>query len=184
MNSTFAIIWNMAEVRCEVVPLPCVADEILPGLSRACAMKFASVVALTLPGLATHHRDRHERCRIVAEPAIEVLVDDERRSRRRQQRIAVRFRTEGRLGADIASGSRLVLDDDGLAPFARQDFEYDARHKVCRAAGRKRHDDLDGAMRIIEGRCGSDQCRHDCTATQQGDDEFDCPTAQAKYPAP
>ena len=66
-NFTPAIIWNISEVRCEVVPLPCVADVILPGLALAKAMNSATVFCGTFAGLTTsafgtaaHDDDRHE----------------------------------------------------------------------------------------------------------------------------
>jgi hypothetical protein len=43
-NFVPVIIWNHSEVRCEVVPTPCVAALILPGLARAWAMNSASVL--------------------------------------------------------------------------------------------------------------------------------------------
>src|SRR5215471_10611976 len=52
-NLTFASIWNIAEVRCEVVPLPWVAEVILPGFARANAMNCGTVLAVIFTGLTT-----------------------------------------------------------------------------------------------------------------------------------
>src|SRR5262245_57270807 len=51
-NFTLAIIWNSSDVRCEVEPLPWLAEVILPGLALASAMNAASESAFTL-GLTT-----------------------------------------------------------------------------------------------------------------------------------
>src|SRR5262249_2788366 len=86
-----------------------------------------------------------------AEPRIEILVDDERGRRRREQRVAIRVGLGDRLGADIAGGADAVLDHHRLSPLLRQPVGEDARHHVGGAAGGKRHDDLDRPRR--EGVC-------------------------------
>src|SRR6516162_6894609 len=50
---TCAIIWNISEVSCEVVPLPWVAYVILPGFARAQAMTSLILLAAILSGLTT-----------------------------------------------------------------------------------------------------------------------------------
>ena len=71
-----------------------------------------------------------------------------------EQRIAVRLRLRDATGAQRAAGTADILDDDLLAEILRHGFRDEARHRVGRATGRKRHHDSDGAFRIGLGACG------------------------------
>ena len=55
--------------------------------------------------------------------------------RDQEERIAVGGRAHDRLGADIAAGTRPVLDDEWLAKPLRQPLTDQAREDVGRAAG-------------------------------------------------
>src|SRR5437762_1738484 len=50
---TCAIIWNISDVSCDVVPLPCVASVTLPGLACVLAMNSLILLAAILSGLTT-----------------------------------------------------------------------------------------------------------------------------------
>ena len=100
-----------------------------------------------------HHNDRFEFGRIERQLRIEALVDHKRRRRRGEQCVAVRCRAIGRLGADVSGGTGAVLDDDRLAPLARQPFRDQPRHGVSRSSGRERHDDFYSAVGIAVGPC-------------------------------
>ena len=82
---------------------------------------------------------------------IEILIDHQRRRRRRKQRVTIGSRMIDEFGADIARRAGAVLDDDRLAPFARQPVRDQPRNGVGGAAGRERHDDFDRPVRIIFG---------------------------------
>ena len=86
--------------------------------------------------------------RVERQIGIEVLIVDQRRRRRGQQRVAVGRCLVDDLRADIAGRARVVLDDDRLAPFAREPIRHDARHGIGGPAGRERHDDLHGVIGI------------------------------------
>ena len=98
-----------------------------------------------------HHNDRLEFGGIEPQLRIETLVDHQRRRRRREQCVAVRRRAIDLLGADVSGSPGAVLDDDRLAPFARQPFRDQPRHGVSRSSGRERHDDFHGAVGIAIG---------------------------------
>ena len=93
---------------------------------------------------AAEHGDRHEVLGLVGELLVEALVDRERPGRRDEQRMAVGLGLRREIGADVAAGAGLLLDDDRLAPFRLQLVGGDARQHVVDAAGRERHDELDG----------------------------------------
>ena len=65
-----------------------------------------------------------------------------------EQRIAVRLGVGDAAGAQRAAGAADILDDDLLAEILRHGFRDEARDRVGRAAGRKRHHNGDGAFRI------------------------------------
>src|SRR4051812_27437556 len=54
-------------------------------------------------------------------------------------------------GTDVSGGARAVLDDNGLAPFARQPVGDNPRNRVGGSSGRKWNDDFDGSVRVITG---------------------------------
>ena len=51
---TFAISWKSSDVRCEVVPLPCVALVTLPGILCRIIDHSAMLDAVTLLGLTSN----------------------------------------------------------------------------------------------------------------------------------
>jgi hypothetical protein len=59
-----------------------------------------------------------------------------------EQRIAVRRCAHDRLGADIAAGSRSVLDHEWLAEALRQPLSHQARDGVGRAASGEWRDEM------------------------------------------
>src|SRR5262249_18999668 len=65
-----------------------------------------------------------------------------------QQRIAIRRRLHDRLGGDIASCSRPVLDHEGLPESIRQPLGERARDDIGRRARRKADDDAHWSRRI------------------------------------
>jgi len=75
---------------------------------------------------------------------------DGQRVRGKQQRMAVRRGLGHEVGADVAAGPRLVVDDDGLAEDVRQRLRDVARQHVVAPARRERHDEahLPGGIRI------------------------------------
>jgi hypothetical protein len=89
-----------------------------------------------------YHHARHadnagDRSNIANKIVIELIV--QRRVDRvvaagHEQRIAVRRCAHDRLGADIAAGSRSVLDDEWLAEALRQPLSHQARDGVGRTA--------------------------------------------------
>src|SRR3981189_3518597 len=75
----------------------------------------------------------------------------------KQQRISVSGRVHDGLGADVAAGSRPVLDAEGLAQPLGQPLPDQPRRDVDPAAGGKTGDDAHRPRRIIERRCRSRQ---------------------------
>jgi hypothetical protein len=62
------------------------------------------------------------------------------RSIDQEERIAVRRGSDGCLGADVATGARPILDDEGLAKSFRHPLSDQAREEVVRASGRATND--------------------------------------------
>ena len=91
-------------------------------------------------GHQRQHGDGHELRRIVGQRLVEVVVDRQRRRRSAEQGVAVGLGAVGDLGADIAAGTWLVVDDHRLVPRGRQLVADDAAERVVRAAGREGHD--------------------------------------------
>ena len=56
-------------------------------------------------------------------------------------------------GTDVSRSSGSVLDDDRLAPFAREPIPDQPRNGVGRSAGREGNNDLYGVIRIVFGMC-------------------------------
>src|SRR5262249_15154099 len=89
---------------------------------------------------------------IVIELVVEGRVDRVRRGRP-EQRVAVRRRAHDPLGADIAAGTRPVLDDERLAEPLREPLPHEAREDVADAAGREEYDEMPRPGRIgLRGR--------------------------------
>ena len=93
-------------------------------------------------------RDRRDVAdEIEIELVVERRVDRVRRSDQKE-RIAVRGRAHDRLGADIAAGTRPVVDDELLAEPLRQPLTDQARDDVGRAAGGIANNDAHRPRRI------------------------------------
>src|ERR1700754_3613800 len=63
-----------------------------------------------------HYGNWLELRRVIAEVRIETLIHDERRRRRRHQRVSVRQRAISELGANVTRRTGMIFDDDRLAP--------------------------------------------------------------------
>jgi hypothetical protein len=68
---------------------------------------------------------------------------------RDRERVTVRLSFGDGLAGDDTGAARLVLDDDRLAQRLRQLLAVDAHQRVHAGAGGQRHDDGDGAGRIV-----------------------------------
>ena len=91
-----------------------------------------------------HHRDRRQVLeRVEWHLRIERRIDRLRADRAHQQRVAVGRRLRDEVGAEVAAGTRLVVDDEGLAERLAELRRERARQDVGGAAGRERHDDAD-----------------------------------------
>ena len=91
-------------------------------------------------GLAANARDRRD---VANEIEIELVVErrvDRVRRIGQQERIAVRGRAHDRLGADVATGTRPVLDDELLTEPLRQPLPHRARGDIGRTARWKSDD--------------------------------------------
>ncbi|MNV47178.1 hypothetical protein D3C71_1390370 [compost metagenome] len=67
---------------------------------------------------------------------------------RQQQGVAVGLCARHRVGADHRGRAGAVLDNDGLAQAARQLVGQEPRHRICGAAGREGHNDLDRLLGV------------------------------------
>ena len=142
---TPAIILNSSPDRC-AQPFRCPPDAmlILPGLAFGVSDELGN-----RPGRnrwihhhnVGHAADGRDRRDVADEIEIELVVEQRAgygRCADQQERIAIRGRFHDRLGADIAAGTRPVLDDEWLAKPLRQPLTHQARDDVVRAAGGKR----------------------------------------------
>src|SRR5262245_15933604 len=86
------------------------------------------------------HNYRLELRGFEGELPIEVVIDRDRAWRACKQHVTVRRRARHRLGPDIASRARAVLDDHGLAPTLAQPVRDDPRQGISGAASGKWHD--------------------------------------------
>ena len=151
---------NMLAVRCGVAPLPWLPYTTLPGLARMYStssrseLTGSSFLTIVTFGTLPITRDRHEVLGLVGQLLVEAAVDRERPGRRDEQRVPVGFGLRRQIGADVAAGAGLLLDDDRLAPLRLQLVGGDARQDVVDAAGRERHDELDrlARKRALRGR--------------------------------
>jgi hypothetical protein len=98
---------------------------------------------------------------------VEGAVDGQRRRRGQQQGVAIGLRARDRLGADIAAGPATVLDQEILAVPLGQLLRDDTGDDVVGAAGRERHDDLDGPGGIILRTCNAGE-QNGRTSGQKG----------------
>ena len=100
-------------------------------------------------GHAGHQRDRRKILHgIIGQLLVQRLVDGERGRGRHQQRVAVGLGFGDLLGAERGAGARLVLDDDGRVKPALDLVGDQPAEKIGGAAGRIRHDHLDGTAGI------------------------------------
>src|SRR5713226_6811675 len=56
-----------------------------------------------------------------------------------------------KIGTDVSSRPGTVLDNDGLAPFAREPIPDQPRDGIGRPAGGEGHNDFYGTVRIVVG---------------------------------
>jgi len=86
---------------------------------------------------------------IARQPAFDLAGDDERRCARHDMRVA--FLVDEVVVADRAAAARAVVDNQRhRRPFVLVDDAGDHAHQVVgAAAGRVRHDNFNGALRIL-----------------------------------
>ena len=104
-------------------------------------------------------RDRREvPDRVVRHLRVQAGVHRVRGQRTHHHRVAVRRRLRHGVGADVAAGPRLVLDDDALAPRLGELLRDRPADGVQRSARRERHDELHrpGRERLRGGRRGDE----------------------------
>jgi len=84
--------WNSSAVRCDVVPLPLRGGRDLVGIFPQVVDQLGHARRLEIPGTddqrvghMRHHDDRLELARLKSKLGIEILVDHQRRRRRRRQ---------------------------------------------------------------------------------------------------
>ena len=70
-------------------------------------------------------------------------------------------------GADVSGSASAVLDDDRLAPFARQPVGDDPWHGIGRSAGGEGHNDFHGAIWIVTGQRRRATCTDKARAAQR-----------------
>src|SRR5579883_600105 len=99
---------------------------------------------------------------IEIESFVECRVNGARRIDEKE-RVPVRGRTYDRLGGDIASRARTIVDDEWLAEARRQPLTDEARRNVGWAAGRTADDDAYGprwiSLRPRDARKGRERGR-------------------------
>ena len=100
--------------------------------------------------------------RIVVHLVIKARIDHEA-GRRHQERIAIRACARDVAVADAAAGAAAVLDHDRLPQPLRERLLDRAHHDVIGAAGRERHHDGDGTLRVVRNSGGgrADRCKRD-----------------------
>ncbi len=97
---------------------------------------------------------------IVGAILVKAWIDDVTR-RRNQDGVAVGGRTRGIDRADIAAGTRQVLDIELLGKFIRKLLRDEACHDVGRTGGRERDNDLNGPVGVFRRRGRYRQNRRD-----------------------
>ena len=153
------------------MPLPAVANVIVPGFAFASAMYSLQIVDRHRRIDDEHVRiagdERHRRQVLHRVERDLALV--QRRVRREvvrlhDQRVAVRRRAHHLLRRDERVAAGLVVDDDLLSHVLRHLLRHDAREEVGAAAGRERHEQLDGLVGIgalrgrVKHRPGEQRC--------------------------
>src|SRR5581483_5692527 len=89
--------------------------------------------------------------RVVWKIRVKRWVDRMRRDRAHYQGVAIGRTLRDEIGADIAAGAGLVLDDERLAECLLQRRGDEARREIDRAAGRVGNDEMDRPSRPILG---------------------------------
>ena len=115
-----------------------VVDELLERLGGEAGMDGQHV-----GHLADQRHRRKARDAVVGHGLVEILVGDGGADRAQQQRVAVGRRLGHQLGADIAAGTGLVVDDHLLAPRLGEVLRHDAAQQVGRSGRRERHHHAD-----------------------------------------
>ena len=108
----------------------------------------------------------------------EVVVEGGRRRLRDvpdRDRVAIRRGPGDARHADRAAGAADILDEHGLAERPAHRFGDETRHRIGRAAGRRRHDERDrlgrkGRLRCRHLRRGR-MCEHKCACDKRPKDE-------------
>src|SRR5439155_20345076 len=101
---------------------------------------------------AAHERDRREvLLRVERQRPVQRHVDRVGR-RRDEQRVAVGRALRDEIGADIAAGAGLVLDDDRLSQGFRKTRAQSARGEIRDSARRKSDDEPDWFRRVLSKR--------------------------------
>ena len=146
-------------------------DHLADGLGREARMR--------------QQRDRHRGeqadrgevlARIESGVGVKARVDRDRTGVAEEQRVAVRRAADQRARADEARAADAIVDDHLMAEHAGEFFRDHARQHVDAAAGRIRHHQGHGLVRIVvlrrgrrrETECAQGQCperQHPCRAT-------------------
>ena len=98
-----------------------------------------------------HPRKAHDRCDIADEVVRKLLIErgiDGVHRADEQKRIAIRRRTNHRIGDDVGAAARLVFDDELLAEQFGKPLPENPRQDIGRAARRERHDPAHRSRRI------------------------------------
>ena len=98
--------------------------------------------------LLRENRDGHKCAGIEAEFRKEALADDQRPLRRCKQRVPIGRGLGDEFSAEILCSSRLILDNDGLAPSRRQFFSNDSGQCIRGWAWRQRNNDFYCVIRV------------------------------------
>ena len=148
--SIFAVSLNSSPARCGRPPRPAEAKLSLPGCALARAIEFSHVVGGDVAGHHQHLRHRHhqrDRRKIPGDVVRDFFhrgVDDERARAHDPDGVAVGRRLRDRIGAQHPGLSAAILDHHRLFCQFRHALADDPRDDVVGAAGRERHDQLDG----------------------------------------
>ena len=97
--------------------------------------------------------------RVERQAGIHAGIDDHRPVGHQQQRVAVRRRLGDEIAADVAVGTRAVVDHHLLAERLGEMLPDQPRQDIAGAADRKRHHHPDLALRIGRGGAGGARLR-------------------------
>jgi hypothetical protein len=96
-----------------------------------------------------HDGERLEGGGIEIELGVKQHIGRERCRLRREQGVPVGCGHSDRLGAEISAGAEPVFHHERLAPHPGEALCNHACRNIEAAAGRRRDDDLDGALRVM-----------------------------------